>query len=300
MTYAVVTPAHNEESNLRQLRGSLAEQTVRPKRWVIVENGSTDDTLGVASALATEDAWIEVCSIPGSSTSDRGAPIVRAIHEGIQAVGDRPEVIVVVDADVTFRPDYFEQLVSRFRADARLAIASGTCHELVRGEWRERHVTGDHVWGATRAYRREVIPVVMPLEPRMGWDGIDQIKANVAGWHTATFKDLPFYHHRPEGSRDGASVKARINQGRASYYMGYRMSYLLLRAGFALWHDAAALGMVVGYTMEAASRRPRCADPDVRRFVRSQQSVHLWRRRFREALGRRRISDPTGLEDRPG
>ena len=170
---------------------------------MIVENGSTDETLRVASSLASREHWIEVRSIPGGTTSDRGAPIVRAIHEGVDVVGNGPEVIAVVDADVTFPAEYFEQLLMRFQDDERLGLASGTCFEEVRGEWRERHVTGDHVWGATRAYRREVIPIVMPLEPFMGWDGIDQIKANLAGWRTATFKDMPFFHHRPEGARDG-------------------------------------------------------------------------------------------------
>lgn len=288
MRYAVVTPAHNEAANLDRLHASLGAQSVPAERWVIVENGSTDETLRVASSLASREHWIEVRSIPGGTTLDRGAPIVRAIHEGVDVVGNGPEVIAVVDADVTFPAEYFEQLLMRFQDDERLGLASGTCFEEVRGEWRERHVTGDHVWGATRAYRREVIPIVMPLEPFMGWDGIDQIKANLAGWRTATFKDMPFFHHRPEGARDGTPLSARINQGRASYYMGYRPTYLLLRSAFfALRRDRAAVGLVWGYALEAASQRPRCQDAGVRQYIRSQQSYGEWKRRLREARGRR-------------
>ena len=128
----------------------------------------------------------------------------------------------------------------------------------------------------------------MPLEPFMGWDGIDQIKANLAGWRTATFKDMPFFHHRPEGARDGTPLSARINQGRASYYMGYRPTYLLLRSAFfALRRDRAAVGLVWGYALEAASQRPRCQDAGVRQYIRSQQSYGEWKRRLREARGRR-------------
>ena len=147
--YAVVTPAHNEAANLDRLHASLGAQSVPAERWVIVENGSTDETLRVASSLASREHWIDVRSIPGGTTSDRGAPIVRAIHEGVDVVGNGPEVIAVVDADVTFPAEYFEQLLMRFQDDERLGLASGTCFEEVRGEWRERHVTGDHVWGAT-------------------------------------------------------------------------------------------------------------------------------------------------------
>jgi biofilm PGA synthesis N-glycosyltransferase PgaC len=288
MTYAIVTPARNEAANLERLLGSLNEQTLPPVRWVIVENGSTDGTLELASQLRSAYSWIDILSLPGAGPADRGAPIVRAIHEGVNSLSELDvDVIVVVDADVTFPADYFEQLVARFEADDRLGMASGTCYEQARGSWRERHVTGDHVWGASRAYRREVLPVVMPLEPRMGWDGIDQIKANIAGWQTATFKDLPFFHHRPEGSRDGTGLKARVNQGRASHYMGYRLSYLLLRTMFSVREDLSAPGLLLGYSLQAASRRARCPDPVVRHYVRKQQSVTAWRRRLAEARGRR-------------
>ena len=285
VNYAVVTPAHNEAENLARLCLSLDRQALRPLRWVIVENGSSDATLDVASTLSVERRWIEARSIPGTLAVDRGAPIVRAIHEGVEALGEEPDVIVVVDADVTFQCGYFEALIERFDRDPKLGMASGTCFEMVRGSWRERHVTGDHVWGAARAYRRDVIPIVMPLEYRMGWDGIDQLKANAAGWRTVTFKDLPFFHHRPEGARDGTSLAARVNQGRASHFMGYRWSYLLLRSLFGLRYGPSAIGLMLGYVSEAVSRSPRCADPGVRQYVHAQQSVAMWRRRFREARG---------------
>ena len=212
---------------------------------------------------------------------------MRAFEAALPLLEPLPDVIVKVDADITFPRDHFGRLLDRFSTDDVLGIASGTCYERIDGEFRERHVTGDHVWGAARAYRKEVLPVVMPLEPRMGWDGIDQIKANLVGWRTATFKELPFFHHRPEGARDGAGRNARVNQGRASYYMGYRPTYLVLRSVFALRHDRAALGLVWGYAREAAARGPRCADPSIRDYVRSQQSVRMWRRRLNEARGRR-------------
>ena len=87
---------------------------------------------------------------------------------------------------------------------------------------------------------------------------------------------------------------ARVNQGRASYYMGYRPTYLLLRSAFTLRRDRAALGLMWGYVLEAASRRPRCPDPSVRQYIRAQQSATHWRRRLGEARGHRRTDAAHG------
>ena len=68
-----------------------------------------------------------------------------------------PTSIVKLDADTSFEPGYFARLLGEFAADPQLGMASGTCHELEDGVWRERHVTGSTVWGASRCYRRECL-----------------------------------------------------------------------------------------------------------------------------------------------
>src|SRR4051812_44518439 len=101
-TYSVVTPARDEALNLPKLAASLAAQTVLPTLWTIVDNGSSDGTLEVARRLASEHGWIRVLSLPGAPVADRGAPVVRALQAGIASHSDPPEVLVNVDADITF------------------------------------------------------------------------------------------------------------------------------------------------------------------------------------------------------
>jgi hypothetical protein len=167
-------------------------------------------------------------------------------------------------------------------------MASGTCHELEGGEWRERHVTGSTVWGASRCYRRECLADVLPLEQRMGWDGVDEFRANARGWHTRTFKDLPFHHHRREGERDGAKHRARLAQGHAARYIGYRFWYLSLRALWNARKEPAAVAMIWGYLDAAIKREPRLGDADARAYLRRQQSLRRLPSRAAEAVGRRR------------
>ena len=134
-SYAAITPARNEADNLPRLAACLAAQTHAPLAWLIVDNGSTDDTLAVARRLGEDHAWIHVLSVPGGDGGPvRGAPIVRALHEAIETLRNAvpPSFVVSLDADVSFDPDYLHQLLDRFAENETLGIASGSCYELVR------------------------------------------------------------------------------------------------------------------------------------------------------------------------
>ncbi len=121
----------------------------------------------------------------------------------------------------------------------------------------------------------------------MGWDGIDELKAQVAGWNTRTLPDVPFRHHRALGAREGSWSKW-VGQGDMAHFMGYRFGYLLVRTGYRSLREPTATGMVWGYLAAAARRKERLADEDVRRHLRKQQSLTALPRRAREALGRSR------------
>lgn len=285
LTYAAITPARDEADNLPRLADSLAHQTVQPLEWLVVENGSTDGTVELLAELASQHAWISYLQMDGASSAVRGRPIVRALHQGIASLRAIPDVVVMLDADVSFEPEFFARLLDAFARDSRLGIASGSGYELHRGRWRQRHLTGTTVWGATRAFRRDCLRQVTPFDERLGWDGIDEFKANSLGWRTQIIRDLPFLHHRREGERDGSRWSARREQGRASWYVGYRPYYVTLRAVFNLIRDPGALGIVFGYLGAAVRGEPRNADRSVRAYVRRQQRISKLPRRALEALG---------------
>jgi glycosyltransferase involved in cell wall biosynthesis len=286
-TYAVVTPVLNERENLDRLEGALSSQTVAPLAWVIVDTGSEDGGIERAEALAGEHPWIRTLAVsPGRA---RGGPIVRAFNAGLSAVPRGVDVVVKVDADVSFEHDYFARLLEAFAAEPRLGIASGACLEIREGEWRPRHVTAGNVWGACRAYRLACLEQVSPLEERMGWDGIDVLKASARGWRTGLVDGLTFRHHRGEGSRDGSRFAPWIARGRVAHYMGYRPSFLVIRALRHTLSNPAAIMMIAGWAKPALAREPACSDETARAYLRRQQRLRELPKRAREALGMRAI-----------
>ena len=134
----------------------------------------------------------------------------------------------------------------------------------IDGEWQRSKVSGSHPRGASRAYRWALLETVFALEPEMGWDGVDEVMAELRGYRTAGFTDFGFRHHRKVGERDGR-LRAGSALGRQAWYMGYRPSYLMLRALYRARENFASLAMVWGYGWSAASGAPQCPNPAITR-----------------------------------
>jgi glycosyltransferase involved in cell wall biosynthesis len=285
LTYTLISPVRDEEGNLGRIAECLVSQTQVPDEWIIVDNGSTDATLSMARELEAEHDWIRVLSVEPDRTTPRGGPIVLAFNAGLATVERPTDIVVKLDVDLSFEPDYFERILSHFIRDPKLGIASGVAYEHDgKGWWLDRGAR-QHVRGNARVYRWACLQDVLPLETRMGWDGLDEVKARTRGWDTRFLSDVPYYHHRPLGEREGDRVSKWRGQGRMHHYMGYRPSYLLLRALYRAGRDPLALAIVWGYTECAIKREPQCADAEVVAELRSQQSARQLPRRMREMVG---------------
>jgi glycosyltransferase involved in cell wall biosynthesis len=293
-TYALVTPARDEIENLHRLASCLLEQTLPPTTWIVVDDGSIDGTREYAAELAGKHTWVEVMSSPGAITHEGSPQIGRregrdviAFNTGVAALEEPPDFVVKLDADVSFEANFFERLLGEFERDPTLGIAGGECYELEAGEWRLQAVTGSHVRGATRTYRWACWEAVRPLEERLGWDGIDELKAEELDWRVESIAGLRFLHHRPLGTRDGLAFAKWARMGEAAHYMGYRFSYLVLRSLHRGRHDRGALGMIWGYVRASVTREAQYPDASVRKRLRERQSLRRLPVRIREARGRR-------------
>jgi glycosyltransferase involved in cell wall biosynthesis len=281
LTYAVVTPARNEHENLTRLAASMTAQTLLPIQWVVVDDGSDDGTVELAQELSAQHPWITL-STPEPETDGqlsegrREGRDLLAFRRGADALRTAPDVVVKVDADTSFDPEYFATLIARFEQQPDLGIAGGSCFEMEDGEWVRKKVAGTHPRGASRAYRWDCFQESSKLEPKMGWDGLDEVQASLLGYRTAIFTDFGFRHHRLTGGRERDRLRANTVLGSASWYMGYRPTYLVARAVYRTRREGPlALAMVWGYAAAAARRTPRCPQPGVVDHLREQQRLRV-------------------------
>jgi glycosyltransferase involved in cell wall biosynthesis len=278
LRYAIITPARNERVNLERLAPCVLAQTHLPEAWIVVDDGSDDGTDVLAGELATEHDFVRLLApepvTDGALTEGRfeGRDLI-AFRRGAAALARPVDVVVKVDADTSFDPAYFETLIGYFEADSKLGIAGGSCYEIEGGEWQRVKVAETHPRGASRAYRWQCLQDSLSLEPKMGWDGLDEVQASMNGFTTKVFLDIGFRHHRPMGGRERGKLRAGSVLGRASWYMGYRPSYLMLRVAYRFRREPQSVAMLWGYAAAAATRTPRCPDRRLITHLREQQRL---------------------------
>lgn len=274
--YVVITPVRNEAGHLPGAVESLCAQTVRPLKWVIVDDGSNDGTGAIIDQAAKAHAWIV-----GRRRADRGyrkagGGVIDAFYDGFELIADTPwEFVVKLDGDLSFAPDYFARCLEHFRADSRLGIAGGSvCQQSGDTLVVESAVDPQfHVRGATKIYRRACWEQIGGLIRAPGWDTVDEFKANMLGWRTRTFPEVKVIHHRQAGEAYGQWHNWTKN-GLANYVAGYHPVFMLVKCVKRAFHRPlfiVAAGLWVGFCMGYLKRIPQAPDRDVVRYVRRQQ-----------------------------
>lgn len=258
----VITPARNEAAHLPNLICAMAEQSVRPVLWILVDDGSTDGTREVMAKAAARYDWIRVVARPDRGRRAVGGGVVEAFNDGLAAIDCDWDFIAKVDADVTFDPRYIEMLLGRFNLDPKLGSASGKCFRVEAHGDVEEFLIDEMVSGAWKCWRRACFQDIGGLVQAVMWDGIDFHRARQTGWTTRSFADpvLRIRHHRLMGSTDRSVYRGRIRWGRGQWFMGTHPAYILASAGLRMLEKPYVVGGILiafGYFAAAFERRPR-------------------------------------------
>lgn len=274
-SYVVVTPIRNEEEYLPRTLASMYAQTVRPRQWILVDDGSTDRTAALIDEAAILHPWITPVHRKDRGSRQAGSGVIAAFYDGHSQIADNNwDYIVKFDGDLSFDPDYFERCLREFTIDPALGIGGGTCSKLVEGHL-VPEFTGEppfHVRGPTKIYRRACFEAINGLIQAPGWDTVDLIKANMLGWKTRTFSHVPIIHHRPTGGAYGSWADSMKN-GLANYITGYDPVFMACKCLKRTLRqlDLNGLGLWCGYMKGFLHRIPRVADPSMIKYLRSQQ-----------------------------
>ena len=279
--YVVISPVRDEGVYLRFTVESMLAQTIRPVEWIIVNDGSTDNTAAIIDEYASQHPWIRAVHRDNRGFRKAGGGVVEAFNDGYRALStDNWQFIVKMDGDLTFQPDYFEKCLNNFHRDPRLGIGGGVICYIENSVKRIEFCPEFHVRGATKIYRRACWEAIGGFWPAPGWDTMDEVKANMLGWGTRSFPSLHLQHHRYTGTAEGIWA-GMVKNGRANYVCGYHPLFMLVKCFLRLPrrpYFIGSAGLLYGFLSGYLKQIPQVNDVQTIGFLRRQQLGRLWGR----------------------
>jgi poly-beta-1,6-N-acetyl-D-glucosamine synthase len=278
--FVVVTPARNEAAFIAETIESVISQTSLPFKWVIVDDGSTDDTFKIATSYAAKHPWIEVVQNSASRERSFGAK-VRAFDLGYDKVKElNYEVIVNIDADVSFAPDYCEFVLSKFSQDPSLGVAGTVFEENGYSSDRNSFEGQRHVPGGCQFFRRRCFENVggYIANEAGGVDWIAVTTARMLGWKTKSFREKSFFHHRHLGTAQRSLLSSVYSYGSKDYYLGWHPLWEVFRVAHRITKRPYLLGgcaLGAGYISAMMRREKRPVSRELMAFHRKEQMLKL-------------------------
>jgi hypothetical protein len=279
----VVAPVYTEARYLDLGADALERQTRRPDLWVIVDDGSTDETAAIAAAISERLDFVRVFSssdLLAGRVKDRLATAAapRTFNLGVNSVEwEGFTHIAKLDGDTELPEDYFERLLAEFRADPSLGLAGGVYADPdpdpESNGWKVIPIPVDHhVPGTLKCYSIDCYRAIGGVQERLGWDTIDETYARMRGFRTRAFGELVAHHHRPWGSADG-TLRGRARHGQCAYIVHFSLPWVTLRSfkiARARPRGLSGVAFLYGYLASPFQGVAQVDDPEFKRFVRRE------------------------------
>lgn len=280
--YTLVSPCRNEAAHLEKSIRSVLAQTAPPAHWIIVDDGSTDETPQILARFAAENDFISIVTRPDRGKREVGPGVVATFREGYAHVDPDAEFIVKLDLDLVLPPRYFEILLERMDAEPLLATCSGKSYVRRGGVLVDENHGDETSLGMTKFYRHDAYRATGGFVSGVMWDGIDCHRCRMLGLIARSWDEpeLRFEHLRPMGSSQVGIMTGRARHGAGQYFMGTPFWYLAVSA-ISRWKEPpvvrGSMMMMWGWLRSALRRQPRYDDLEFRSFLRRYQRLALLR-----------------------
>jgi glycosyltransferase involved in cell wall biosynthesis len=277
MSYVLISPCRDEAAYMRETLDGVIAQSLRPAKWVIVDDGSTDDTPRILAEYARRHDWIEIVTRSDRGRRSVGPGVIDAFYAGYRTINpDDYEYLCKLDLDLRLPPRYFEILVARMAANPRIATCSGKAYVEERGRLVPERHGDDTSLGMTKFYRVSCFKAIGGFVREVMWDGIDCHRCRMKGWIACSWdeSELRFVHLRPMGSSQQSIYAGRMRHGAGQYFMGTSFLYMAASAAIRMNQKPYVLGALAtlwGWLRSALQRKRRLDDPEFRSALRAYQ-----------------------------
>lgn len=282
MRFYIIIPSYNEEEFITLTLQSLVEQTALPTKVVVVNDSSTDKTPEIVLAFAEKHPWISLVNKTSNAVHMPGSKVIQAFQEGQKHIDDNYDIIVKIDADLIFPPNYFETIINHFKSDDQIGMVGGFCYIEKNGDWVLENLTDkDHIRGALKAYRAATFKQIGGLRAQMGWDTVDELLCKFYNWKVVTDESLHVKHLKPTGA--SYTKAARYKQGEAFYTLGYDFfitAVASLKLAFRKGKPFLFLDYIMGFLKAKKEQKTMLVTPEQALFVRNYRWMKMKNKLF--------------------
>ena len=276
--YVIISPVRNEAAYIEKTIRSVAVQTVKPLEWIIVNDGSKDETANLIKKYMPECPWIRLVEKEDRGFTQVGKGVIEVFNRGYENISrNNWDFIVKLDCDLSFTEGYFEKLINEFAVDGVLGICGGTSFAVENGTRVEEKMPIFHPCAAARIYSRKCFEEIGGLIEALGWDTIDLLRAQMRGWTTKRIPHLELSHYRRMSSRNGL-WEGKLRTGRNFFITGYHPLFLVARSIYRLKEKPyliESLGVMAGYLKAMLKGESLVVSMEERAFLRRQQMRRL-------------------------
>ena len=288
---------------MRQTLDSVIAQSVQPAKWIIVDDGSTDQTPQILAEYSSRYGWIEIVTREDRGRRAVGPGVIDAFYAGYELIDpDNYDYLCKLDLDLDLPPRYFEILMERMTLNPLIATCSGKAYVQQNGRLVSEMHGDDTSLGMTKFYRVSCFKKIGGFVREVMWDGIDCHRCRMNGWIACSWDEpeLRFIHLRPMGSSDQSVFVGRMRHGYGQYFMGTGFPYIVASALRRVTQKPYVLGSLAilwGWIKSALQRKPRYEDAEFRVFLRRYQwrVLFVGKKRAIEEIHRnaRIVGDPS-------
>ncbi|MBB6479260.1 glycosyltransferase family 2 protein [Spirochaeta isovalerica] len=282
-SYVLISPCRNEAEYMKITLDSVLSQTILPSKWIIVDDGSTDETPKILAEYEMKYPFIQVVTRANRGRRSVGPGVIEAFYQGYNVINPMDfQYLCKLDLDLSLPPKYFEILIERMEENPKIATCSGKAY-IKNGNRLifERH--GDDMsLGMTKFYRTTSFIDIGGFVSEVMWDGIDCHLCRMKGWIACSWDEpeLRFIHLRPMGSSQNSIYTGRIRHGYGQYFMGTGLFFIIASSLFRLNQKPYILGSLAilwGWLKSAILLKPRYNNRDFRKYLRQYQwKILFW------------------------
>jgi len=282
--YVVVSPGRNEAEYMRRTLDSMVAQTIRPSLWVIVDDGSTDESPEILAEYSAKHDWIRVIRREDRGHRSVGPGVINAFYAGWETVDAAQfTYLCKLDLDLDLPSGYFEGLMQEMEADPRLGTCSGKAYYFDDHGQKIWERMGDEMSvGASKFYRIACFQDIGGFVREVMWDGLDCHMVRWHGWRARAFgrDELAFEHLRPMGSSQTNIHTGRRRHGAGQWFMGSDPLYFTATAIYKMAHPpyiTGGLASLQGFFGAWIKGAKQFENAEIRSFIRRYQRRALTR-----------------------